>query len=339
MSASMKDVAAAAGVSLGTVSNVINRPEIVAENTRARVQRAIKDLGFVPNASAQTLRAGRTRVLGLVVPDIGNPFFTEVAKGVDDAAFEAGYVVILCNTNADAAKEERYLDVLGAQRVQGVLITPAREDRAGLEQRGIALTLLDRAGTGIEACSVAVDDAAGGALALEHLWGLGHRRIVFLGGPADVPQVAERRKGIVEAHARLSTGADGALSVLVAERMDAIAGEQAMAEHLASGAADFTGLICANDLLALGAIRALRAAGLSIPKDVSVVGYDDIDFAASAAVPLTSIRQPKYQLGHAAAELLISECEDPEGHVHQRVMFQPQLVVRESTKAPRKPKR
>lgn len=342
MAVSMKDVARAADVSLGTVSNVLNRPEIVAEGTRTRVQKVIKELGFVVNASAQTLRAGRTKVLGLVVPDIGNPFFTEVAKGVDDAAFAAGFSVILCNTNEDSAKEDRYLDLLVSQRVAGILITPARESHAAmarLADRQVAITLLDRSSTGLDACSVAVDDAAGGGMAFDHMYGLGHRDILVLHGPADIPQVAERKRGILEA-SKAREGADAAtLQFIPAPHMTAAAGESAVAAFLASGELTFTALICANDLLALGAMRALRASGISVPKDVSVMGYDDIDFAASAQVPLTSIRQPKYQLGYAAAELLIAECEDPAAHAHQRVMFQPQLIARESTKAVRKPKK
>ena len=340
MPASMKDVAQAAGVSLGTVSNVINRPEIVAEATRARVRTAIKDLGFVVNASAQTLRAGRTKVLGLVVPDIGNPFFTEVAKGVDDAAFAAGYTVILCNTDEDTGKEDRYLELLVAQRVAGILITPARETNNALSrltERDVAITLLDRSAMGIDACSVNVDDTAGASMAFEHLHALGHRRIVALLGPSDIPQIVERKRGVLEAaHA---AGDDVDLRFVTASHMTTAAGEAAMQAFLKEHKGTFTALLCANDLLALGAIRGLRSFGLSVPRDVSVIGYDDIDFAASAQIPLTSIRQPKYQLGHAAAELLISECENPATHAHQRVMFQPQLIPRESTRAIRKPRR
>lgn len=342
MPVSMKDVAQSAGVSLGTVSNVLNRPEIVAEATRTRVQKVIKELGFVVNASAQTLRAGRTKVLGLVVPDIGNPFFTEVAKGVDDAAFAEGYSVILCNTNEDSAKEDRYLDLLVSQRVAGILITPARESHAAmarLTDRDVAITLLDRSAVGLDACSVAVDDAAGGAMAFDHLYALGHRDIVVLLGPSDIPQVAERKQGIVEAAATRHGDQAATLRFITASHMSTAAGEASMLEYLDAHELGFTGLICANDLLALGAMRSLRAKGISVPKDVSVVGYDDIDFAASAQIPLTSIRQPKYQLGYAATELLIAECEDRAAHAHQRVMFQPQLIARDSSRAVRRPKK
>lgn len=329
MGSSMKDVATLASVSLGTVSNVLNHPELVAPATAARVQSAIRELEFIPNAPARQLRSRHARVLGLVVPDIANPFFTEVARGVEDAALDAGYVVILCNSDAQAEREDRYLAVLESQRVGGILITPARKSLKPLGRllgNGVAVTLLDNEAPAQDVCSASVDDRMGGALAAEHALDLGHRKIVWLAGPADIPQVADRELGLMNAvrHAGAS------VQRLAAKQMTTASGEMAMESALSQGI-DFTALVCANDLLALGAIRALTRAGLRIPDDISVIGYDDIEFAASAAVPLTSVRQPKYELGHAAAKLVISECEDPASHAHQRVQFQPQLVARQSS--------
>lgn len=325
----MKDVAAAAGVSLGTVSNVLNHPELVAPATAARVQAAIRTLSFIPNAPAQQLRARRAKVLGLVVPDIANPFFTEVARGVEDAALDAGYVVILCNSDARAEREDRYLAVLESQRVGGILITPARKSLKPLSRllsNGVAVTLLDNEASSHDVCSASVDDTLGGSLAADHAVSLGHRKLVWLAGPSDIPQVADREAGLM----RTARGAGASVRRIAAKQMTAASGDEAMEIALAKGL-DFTALICANDLLALGAIRALKRAGLRIPEDVSVIGYDDIEFAASASVPLTSVRQPKYELGHAAANLVISECEDPASHAHQRVKFQPQLIARQSS--------
>lgn len=333
MPVSMKDVAARAGVSLGTVSNVVNRPEIVSPATRAKVQQAIDELRFVPNAPAQLLRAGRARVLGLVVPDIANPFFTEVARGAEDAALESGYVVIVGNSDEQAEREDRYLAVLEAQRVGGILITPARKSLKPLERlraNGVAVTLLDNSTAAPDMCSVSVDDVEGGALAGQHVLDLGHRRVMWLAGPTDIPQVADRQEGLFRALAD-----SGAITTSIrAAQMTTAAGEAAMAAAIESGQRP-SALVCANDLLALGAIRALNNAGRRVPEDVSVIGYDDIDFASSAAVPLTSIRQPKYELGYAAAKLVIGECEDPASHVHQRVQFRPQLIERDSTAAVR----
>ena len=336
MNASIRDVAKRAGVSMGTASNAINKPEMLAPETLRKVRKAIAELGFVPNASARTLRAGRTHILGLVVPDIANPFFTELAKGVNDAALKAGYVVILCNTDESSEKEDQYLDVLTSQNVQGILITPARTTNKALTsitERGIGLALVDRPASGIEACSVAVNDATGGTLALRHLAEGGHRKILLLTGAKSIPQVAEREKGILTAIAALPKADRPILQTLRIDAMTAQSADAMLTSYIEQKGITFTGIICGNDLIALGAIRALRNINKSVPEDVSVIGYDDIDFAANANVPLTSISQPKYQLGYAAAELVISECEDPSRHVHQRVEFQPQLIIRQSTRS------
>ena len=198
----MKDVARLAGVSLGTVSNVLNRPDVVAPATRSRVEAAIRSLDFVPSAAARAMRARRSRVVGLIVPDISNPFFTAVARGVEDACLEAGFAVILCNSDENAAREDRYLGVLDSQRVGGILITPARKSLKPLSRfidQGVAVALLDNDTATTEACSASVDDELGGRLAAEHLRGLGHTTIGWLAGPSDIPQVAEREAGLMAA--------------------------------------------------------------------------------------------------------------------------------------------
>jgi LacI family transcriptional regulator len=331
--ASIRDVAKEAGVSLGTVSNAINRPEILAPRTLRKVQKVIDEMGFVPNASARNLRAGRNRVIGLVVPDISNPFFTDLAKGVNNAAFAAKYVVILCNTDESSEKESQYLDVLAAQNVEGILITPARDTNralAAVVEKGIRLALVDRPAHGLQACSVAVNDSYGGSLALTHLYELGHRNILLLTGKEDIPQVADRNSGIREALAKIPASERPQITEIRLNSMSAHNAFEAIKKQIPLGI-DFTGIICGNDLIALGAIRAFREKNIAVPEEVSVIGYDDIDFADSANVPLTSISQPAYELGYAAAELIISECENPERHVHQRIEFQPRLIVRSST--------
>src|SRR5450755_1166979 len=202
---SIREVAALAGVSLGTVSNVLNRPEVVAEPTRTRVQAAIKKLGFIRNESARQLRAGRSRTIGLVVLDVANPFFTDVARGVEDEASEAGLAVILCNSDDQKAKESRYLELLEEHRVQGILITPvsgADERLARLQRRGTPVVLVDSRSPSRGQCSVSVDDVLGGDLAVSHLLAAGHERIAFVGGPMSVRQVSDRRDGAVRAFQR-----------------------------------------------------------------------------------------------------------------------------------------
>lgn len=327
----IREVAQRAGVSPGTVSNVLNRPERVAATTRARVEEAIRELGFVRNGSAATLRAGQSRAVGLVVLDVGNPFFVEVARGVEDVVSDRDHAVILCNSRESPDREARNLRVLAEQRVRGVLITPADEDlsRLGLlRQRGVAVVLVDHPASG-DVCSVAVDDVAGGELAVAHLLARGARRIAYVTGPLVIRQCAERRAGALRA-LRASGPPARDLEDVVVPEMTAHGGTLAAERLLADGLPD--AVFCANDLLALGVLRALGQAGVRVPDDVALIGYDDIEFSSAAAVPLSSIRQPTYQLGKIATELLLEECDDPAGHAHQQVMFQPELVVRESSR-------
>ena len=329
MSVSLRDVAKAAQVSVGTVSNVLNRPEVVAPMTLARVQEIIKDLGFVPNGFARHLRSGHSRTLGLIVPDVANPFFTEVARGVEDAASKRDYAVFLCNSDESATKEDRYVNVLIQQQVRGVLITPAdmKSDRLEvMRERGIAVTLLDREIKGRKQCSVSVDDVHGGQIAIEYLAGLGHKNIAWVCGPESIPQVADRGAGVTKA----AKVAGAKIETIRVPLMNAAKGEEAAKRILELDAMP-TAIFCANDLLALGVMRALLANKVRIPEQVSVLGYDNIEFAPSAAVPLSSIAQPSYQMGVTAADLLLNECEDGENHEHQQIRFQPQLVERAST--------
>jgi len=329
MSVSLRDVAKKAGVSVGTVSNVLNRPQVVAPATLERVQRTIHSMGFVPNGFARHLRAGYSRTLGLVVPDVANPFFTEVARGVEDAASKRDYAVFLCNSDESAEKEERYLSILIEHQVRGVLITPAdaRADRLdGLLDRGIAVTLLDRESATSNRCSVSVDDVRGGEIGIQHLVELGHTRIAWVNGPESIPQCADRAVGVTAA----AKTAKVIVTTIRAALMNTVTGEEVTKEILALDEMP-TAIFCANDLLALGVMRALIAEGIKVPEHISILGYDDIAFAASAAVPLSSVAQPAYQLGVAAAELILSECEDSDVHAHQQIRFQPQLVPRSST--------
>ena len=329
MSVSLRDVAKAAKVSVGTVSNVLNRPEVVAPETLARVQATIKELGFVPNGFARHLRSGQSRTLGLIVPDVANPFFTEVARGVEDAASKRDYAVFLCNSDESATKEDRYVNVLIQQQVRGVLITPAdmKSDRLEvMRERGIAVTLLDREIKGRKQCSVSVDDVHGGQIAIEYLAGLGHKNIAWVCGPESIPQVADRGAGVTKA----AKVAGAKIETIRVPLMNAAKGEEAAIKILELDVMP-TAIFCANDLLALGVMRALIANKVRIPEQVSVLGYDNIEFAPSAAVPLSSIAQPSYQMGVTAADLLLNECEDGENHEHQQIRFQPQLVERAST--------
>jgi LacI family transcriptional regulator len=333
---SIREVAAHAGVSVATVSNVLNRPEVVAQPTRDRVNASIRQLGFVRNESARQLRAGHSRMIGLIVLDVANPFFTDLARGVEDEASKAGLAVILCNSDDQERKEKRYLELLEEHRVQGVLITPvagAGSRLARLQRRGTSVVLVDSRSPSRGQCSVAVDDVLGGDLAVSHLLDAGHERIAYASGPPTLRQVADRREGALRALARAGRPAED-LQVIDAGALNVAGGQKAGAEiALLPAASRPTGVFCANDLIALGVLQEMTRNRIRVPEEVSIVGYDDIDFAAAAAVPLTSVRQPRHQLGSTAARLLLDEADADGSHRHRQVIFEPELIVRQSTQA------
>lgn len=331
-SSGVKDVAAAAGVSLGTVSNVLNRPHQVSARTREKVERAMRELGFVRNESARQLRAGRSSVIAYVMLDASNPFFTDVAQGIEHAAESADLSLFLCNSDQRQSREHDYLRRLQQQRVQGILITPVDPDDPELDavvQHGTPVVIVDRVRSMDSHCSVAVDDVLGGRLAVEHLLDLGYERVAFVGGPERIGQVRDRRAGARAALESAGRSADDL--VLVATEALTVAEGRSAGERIAglSKANRPTAAFCANDLLALGLLQQCVALGLRVPEDLAIVGYDDIDFAAAAAVPLTSVRQPRRELGRTAAELLLDETSP--GHRHRQVLFTPELVARAST--------
>ncbi len=330
---SVKDVAAAAGVSLGTVSNVMNRPEVVSTRTRERVERAMHDLGFVRNESARQLRAGTSRTLAYVMLDGTNPFFHDVAQGIELAAEDADLSLFICNSNSRSAREEVHLDRLLQQRVQGILITPVDPAAPHLDEmsrRGVPMVIVDRVRSNDSCCSVAVDDVLGGRIAVEHLAEQGHDRVAFIGGPDSIGQVRERLQGARELWESLGRDPED-LVYLPTEALTVSEGRSA-GERLAGLPTRRrpTAAFCANDLLALGLLQQSIGAGLRVPEDLAIVGFDDIEFAAAAAVPLTSVRQPRQELGRAAAQLVLDEATNPD-HTHQQLQFTPELVARAST--------
>jgi LacI family transcriptional regulator len=330
---SVKDVAAAAGVSLGTVSNVMNRPEVVSPTTRERVERAMADLGFVRNESARQLRAGTSRTLAYVMLDGSNPFFHDVAQGIEMAAEDADLSLFICNSNSRAEREEVHLDRLMQQRVQGILITPVNPEATYLDDvaaRGIPVVIVDRVHAGGTFCSVAVDDILGGRIAVEHLAEQGHTRVAVIGGPESIGQVRERLEGAREIWAELGLPADDLVYLPTAALT--VAEGRSAGERLAGLPTRRrpTAAFCANDLLALGLLQQTIGSGLRVPDDLAIVGFDDIEFAAAAAVPLTSVRQPRQELGRAAAHLVLDEATNP-AHQHQQLIFTPELVARAST--------
>lgn len=327
----IREVAERARVSVGTVSNALNHPEKVSADARVRIQDAIAELGYVRNDAARVLRAGRGSTIGMVVLDVRNPFFTELARGAEDEASRSGLSVILGDADEDPRREAAYLDLFEEQRVRGVLLSPYGAPEPQLQRlraRGIGAVLVDRASADSRFGSVSVDDVAGGRLAVEHLLATGRRRIAFAGGPLGIRQVADRLAG---ARAAVAAVEGATLEVAPTTALTVLEGRRVGLELLDGPRPD--AVFAANDLVATGLLQALLMEGSArVPDDVALIGYDDIDFAMSAMVPLSSVRQPAALIGATAVRMLLEREDDPAAPAEQ-VVFQPELVARASTGA------
>lgn len=329
--AQVRDVAERAGVSPATVSNALNRPHRVSAPTLAKVQAAIKELGYVRNDAARQLRAGKNPAVGLIVLDAANPYFTDVAHGAEEHLTELGRPLLLGNSAQLAEREVTYLTLFEQQRVAGILIAPVGNvlpRLRRLKRNGISVVIVDRRAGAEELSSVSVDDERGGWLAADHLIAQGARRIGVIGGPENLRQVRHRLRG-AQQRAKKSPTVD--IEFLDAGAMDTAAGRRATAEALRrhSGRRP-DALFATNDLVALGALQELARWGIAVPGQMLLVGYDDIEFAASATIPITSIRQPSEKMGRHAAALLQRAIEEPDAPVEHTV-FQPELIARQST--------
>ncbi|MDX8432433.1 LacI family transcriptional regulator [Mesorhizobium sp. M4B.F.Ca.ET.215.01.1.1] len=322
------DVARYAGVSVATVSHVMNRTRHVEPETAERVRAAIAALRYSPNSLARSLRRGETKTIGLLLPDNSNPFFASVARQIEDAGFVAGYTVILCNSDGSAEKEERYLSVLMAKQIDG-LIFAGSSDHAGVFSRlapDVPAVLLDREIHSVHVDSVLVDHDHGGYLAGQYLVGLGHKRIGVIGGPRDSSSSPARLRGFTRA--LQEAGVDLPASAVVDSDYHFAGGRLAM-ERLLTQAPDITAVFACNDLMAMGAVTALRSRGLRVPDDMSMIGFDDIPYAVTTWPPLTTIAQPVEKIGTRAVSLLLERVAEPAAHSRREILM-PVLVERES---------
>ena len=324
-------VAQRAGVSTATVSNTLNRPEIVSPSTRERVQRAIEELDFVPNRAAATMRQGYNRLLGLVIPDIANPFYAAIVDAVVDAADRHRYAVALCASHDDPERERRHLSVLAEQRAAGALVVPLTADSSRLSQLrlvGSHLIVIDRVADTSDGCSVSVDDVHGGRLAVSHLLACEGSGITLVNGARTIPQCANRRDGARSALQH--TGLDPeSLTEYEVDEMTIDEGREIGRRIVADGAP--RRIFCTNDQLATGVMRGLIDAGLAIPRDASVVGYGDLSLDSPERPLLTTVSQPKQALGEVSVSLLLEELTEGDSHRHVARVLQPELVVRSST--------
>ncbi|MBB5790106.1 substrate-binding domain-containing protein [Jiangella mangrovi] len=326
----IRDVALLADVSNGTVSHYLNHPDRVSAEKAERIQRAIDTLGFVPNSAGRQLRLGRSNAIAYLAPDVSNPFFSSIAEGVEKRAAESGLSVFIANTHADRAREDAYLQMFEQHRVRGMLIAsyePIEDRLAQVRSRGTPAVLFGRPVEGTDLPYVAVDEVLGGRLAAQHLIDLGRQRLAFIGGPLGIKQVGDRLQGASDA---VRESGSATLEVLnIPDRT--IAGGKAVARELLARPVPLRpdGIFAVNDLLAIGILQTLIRGGVRVPDDVALIGYDDIEFAASSIIPISSIRSPHEVFGIAAVDLLLGviagDAEDIE------VVYEPELVVRDST--------
>lgn len=327
----IRDVAAAAGVSISTVSNALNRPEIVSDELAARVRQVADELGYVPLRAAQQLRQGRSGLVGMSVINIANPFFADLVAGAESAVAQNGRRVLVGNTNDELAKESDHLELFEWVHVDGMLLAPFGSPDTWMRrvrESRIPAVLVDAVDETGEFSSVSFDDVAGGRLATEHLLSLGRTRLAFVGARDEVRQIRDRLRGAeqaVEAHGGAT------LERIWTERVNSEVG-RAFGHQIADRAPQNrpTGLVVPNDHLAIGIVSTLVSRGVRVPEDIAIVGYDDIEFAGVASVPLTSVHQPAREMGHRAAELLLARIAGETSEV-ENVVYEPTLSVREST--------
>ena len=308
---SIKDVAREAGVSTATVSHVINNTRFVSDEVRARVLEAVGRCGYYQNAHARSLASGRTHILGLVVSDISNPFFPELVKSIEAAAYERGYDVVLANTNYDTERTSNYVRRFIERKLTGVVIMTSELDTAladELARREVSVVFLDLGQPGVRMSNLRVNYEAGIEEAIGHLVSLGHAEISFISGPARLRSAARRHEAFVNSMKRHLPGARAA----VHQGDFKLEGGRRAAYEILAARERPTAVVAANDMMALGAMGEFRAAGLSIPRDISVVGFDDIAFAALAEPRLTTVCLPRMELGRRAVEALMTTIEHPD---------------------------
>lgn len=327
----IKDVAKKAGVSVSTVSHVINKTRFVNEQTQAKVLATMENLQYHPNSIARSLRRKdkRTHTIGLLIPDSTNPFFAEVLKGVEDVSFGAGFNVFLCNSDGNPQKETDYIEALLRKQIDGIILVSAGIDpnfNEYISQRKIPLIIVDREIEGINFNSVMIDNHIGGYLATSYLTKLGHRRIGCITGPSVLTPSAYRIQGYRQALEEKSITLDH--SLIIQGDFRAQSGRLATKQILTLTVPP-TAIFACNDMMAVGAIRAIYEAGLKVPDDISVIGFDDILLASFIVPSLTTISQPSHEMGLLAAELVIKQIQNPQSPP-QHIILSPSLIIRDS---------
>jgi len=331
MNATVRDVARKAGVSAMTVSRVINGVAGVSPETRRRVERAVTELDFVPNGVARGLMSSKSGTLGLIVPDISNPFFSILVRGAETVARRAGYRVLLCNSEGDLALEKQYVQDMISHRAEGLIVAPvgdrSKANLVPLERRKFPLVLIDRSVSGFDCDLVQADSVAGARMLASHLLSIGHRRIAVITEPDNVSTARERLQGYNAA--MKAAGVKVPPSLIVRTTADRAGGQAAMQQILRLDPRP-TAVFAVNNMTALGAMQAIRERGLIVPKDIALVCFDDVEHLAVLSPFLTVVNQPTEMFGTLAAQLLLERIVGDPAGPSRHVVLESDLLVRES---------
>jgi LacI family transcriptional regulator len=324
---SLRDVAKQAQVSVGTVSNVLNRPTNVSESTRLKVREAIDMLGFIPNIHSANSNSD-SKIVGLILPLAQNPFYDELAQGIEDSLAQDRYRVLIGYSREDESIELQLLTAMSDANFRGIIVTPVGPHNQVFEKfidRNVRVSYLSQTDQEPDQCSVSIDQVRGGFIGIEHLAQLGHKKILWASGPDHHHQSNQRFVGITQAAQQFGIE----LETITAPSLDFITGEQVAPNIIARGPLP-DAIFAGNDALALGIMNYFHKVGIQVPGQVSVLGFDNVAYAESALVPLTTVSQTPYQLGWTMGVQMLAEFEAKVDHVHQHVVFQPQIVERSS---------
>jgi LacI family transcriptional regulator len=333
MPPTIRDVAKQAGVAPITASRVLNKTGSFSKTTQTRVETAAAELGYVPNRIAQSLRSKRTNTIGLVLTDITNPFWTTVARGVEDVTSASGYNVIVCNTDESDTKQKQYIDILLQTQVDGFLLVPANntiEDITRIQNLNVPLVVLDRS-VPIDVDVVRADSEGGAYLLTKHLLELGHQKIAVLSGPRNISIMIDRIAGYDRALKEFGLAVDE--SLILDNHLTLKAGSE-MAQQAIQINPRPTALFATNNFIAIGAIRAIQNAGLRIPEDIALVGFDDLPEHMVIEPFLTVAWQPAYEMGKQAMELLLNRFSDVNNASYDEKILPTLLIVRQSSDRP-----
>jgi LacI family transcriptional regulator len=334
MKLTIKDIARLAEVSTATVSMILNNKDgNISTATREKVLKIVKENNYIPNTMARSLVTRQTKTIGLVIPDIANPFFPELARGAEDKASEAGYNIIYCNTDDDVEKEEKYINMLSEKMVDGIVFTHSAKRVEGvspIDRGNIPVILIDR---DLESSNVKgkvlVDNVEGAYKGVKHLIDRGYRQIAFISGALTSNTAKDRLAGYKKALEE--GGIEYNPSYVKAGQYKTEWGLKATQQLLEEGIS-FDAVFCGNDLIAISVMKALKSRGYRIPEDIGIVGFDDIYMASIVEPGLTTVKQPNYEMGYKAVELLIGVLEKAEGKVKQKkVILNTELIIRSST--------